>query len=65
MSELMQKNISKKDLYKKNFVWTDAKTIFKKNYIYIKMFLCLKFIMAGISNQHLLNFLEEKTNDDI
>ena len=60
----MQKNFSKK------LVWTDTKFfLFKKNYIYIKIF-CFKifyakFIMARISNQNLLSFIEEKTNDDI
>ena len=43
--------------------------IFRKKYLY-KNFLYLnyfieKFIMAGISNQNLLNFAEGKTNDDI
>ena len=30
-----------------------------------KKYFILKFTMAGISNQNILNFIEEKTNDDI
>ena len=35
-----------------------------KNFLYLNYFI-VKFIMAGISNQNLLNFAEGKTNDDI
>ena len=44
---------------------------FWENYVYIKNFFVfkkyfiVKLTMAGISNQNILNFIEEKTNDDI
>ena len=30
-----------------------------------KKYFVVKLTMAGISNQNILNFIEEKTNDDI
>ena len=47
------------------------KKFFWENYVYIKIFFVfkkyfvVKLTMAGISNQNILNFIEEKTNDDI
>ena len=36
-----------------------------KKFFYVQKYCIVKFIMAFISNQNILNFLEEKTNNDI
>ena len=36
-----------------------------KKFLYFKKYCIVKFAMAFISNQNILNFIEEKTNDDI
>ena len=58
----MWKNFSKKYLYKNFFVWTGTKKIFEKKNIYIFI---VKLIMTGIWNENLLNFIKEKTKNDI
>ena len=49
---------------KKNIL-SSRKFLYKKNVLCLKKYFIIKFIMAGISNQNTLSFLEEKTNDDI
>ena len=61
----MEKVIYKKTCVnqcKKNF--QKKLCLYKKNF-YVKKYCTVKFTMAFISNQNILNFIEEKTNDDI
>ena len=37
----------------------------QKLFFAFQKYFIVKFTMAGISNQNILNFIEEKTNDDI
>ena len=39
-------------------------SLYKKFFVFKKYFI-VKFTMTGISNQNILNFIEENTNDDI
>ena len=49
---------------KKNIL-SSRKFLYKNNVLCLKKYFIIKFIMAGISNQNTLNFIEEKTNNDI
>ena len=56
-------------LIKKYLIWF-KKIFLKKLCLYKKCFVFKKYFivkctMAGISNQNILNFIEEKTNEDI